>query len=135
MVHVTIQIALSLLTANGDIIEPVDSIGYLGVYFVSGRLFKCNWDHAKSSYYGSFNAIFGRIGRFASVETVMYLMKANVYLSSFMALKHFLLIQVTLKLFIMLSLQHLWKYSIQNQLMLFVTVKWRLNSAVYMSKS
>ena len=26
-----------LLTANGDIIEWVDSIRYLGVYFVSGR--------------------------------------------------------------------------------------------------
>ena len=50
---------------------------YLGVYFVSGRLFKCNWDHAKSSYYRSFNAIFGRIGRFASLETVMYLIKSK----------------------------------------------------------
>ena len=26
-----------LLTVNGDIIERVDSIRYLGVYFVSGR--------------------------------------------------------------------------------------------------
>ena len=31
-----------LLTANCDIIEWVDSIPYLGVYFVSGRFFKCN---------------------------------------------------------------------------------------------
>ena len=47
---------------------------HLGVYFVSGRFLKCNWDHAKSSYYRSFNAIFER---FASVETVMYLIKSK----------------------------------------------------------
>ena len=57
-----------IVTANGDIIEWVNSIRYLGVYFDSGRFFKCNRNHAKSSYYRSFNAIFGRIGRFASVE-------------------------------------------------------------------
>ena len=66
-----------IVTANGDIIEWANSIRYLGDYFVSGRLFKCNWDHTKSSYYRSFNAIFGRIGRFASVETVMYLIKSK----------------------------------------------------------
>ena len=53
------------------------STRYLGVYFSSVRFFKCNWDHAKSSYYRSFNAIFGRIGRFASVETIMYLIKSK----------------------------------------------------------
>ena len=31
-----------LLTVNDDIIEWVDSIRYLGVYFVSGRFFKSN---------------------------------------------------------------------------------------------
>ena len=56
-----------LFTANRDIIEWVDYIRYLGVYFVSDRYFKCNWDHAKSSY-----AIFGRIGRFASVESYVF---------------------------------------------------------------
>ena len=66
-----------IVTVNGDIIEWANSIRYLGVYFVSGRFFKCNWYHAKSSYYRSFNVIFGRIGRFASVETVMYLMKSK----------------------------------------------------------
>ena len=35
-----------IVTANGDIIEWANSIRYLGIYFVSGRLFKCNWDHA-----------------------------------------------------------------------------------------
>ena len=66
-----------IVTANGDIIEWANSIRYLGVYFVSDRLFKRNWDHAKSSYYRSFNAIFERIGRFASVETVVYLIKSK----------------------------------------------------------
>ena len=31
-----------IVTANGDIIEGANSIRYLGVYFVSGRFFKCN---------------------------------------------------------------------------------------------
>ena len=38
--------------------------------FCQWSFFKCNRDHAKSSYYRSFNFIFGRIGRFVSVETV-----------------------------------------------------------------
>ena len=50
-----------LLTAKSDIIEWVNSIWYLGIYFVSGQIFKCNWLHTKSSYYRSFIAIFGRI--------------------------------------------------------------------------
>ena len=58
-------------------IEWVDSVRYLSVYFVSGRFLKCNWDHAKSSSYRSFNAIFGRISQFASVETIMYLMESK----------------------------------------------------------
>ena len=66
-----------IVTANGNIIEWANSIRYLGFYFVSVLFFKCNWDHAKSSYYRSFNDIFGRIGRFASVETVMYLIKSK----------------------------------------------------------
>ena len=65
------------MAADGDNIERVDYIRYLGVYFVSGRFLKYNWDHAKSSYYRSFNSICGRNGRFASVETVMYLIKSK----------------------------------------------------------
>ena len=48
------------------------------VHFV--RQFKCNVDHTKCSYYRSFNvftAIFGRISRFVSVETFMYLIKTE----------------------------------------------------------
>ena len=39
---------------------------YLGVYFVSGRVFSCSFDYAKSSYFRSFNAILSKVGRFAS---------------------------------------------------------------------
>ena len=67
-----------VLTANGDIIEWVDTIPYLCIYFISGQFFfKCNWDHAKYSYYHLFNIIFGRVGRFTSVEKVLYLFKSK----------------------------------------------------------
>ena len=94
-----------IVTANVDIIEWVKSILYLGVYFVSGRFFKCNRDHAKSSYYRSFNAIFGRIGRFASVETVMYLIKSKCIPILIYGIEACQLILVTLKLLINPSLQ------------------------------
>ena len=61
-----------LSTAVGDITEW-STICYLGIYFVSGQQFKCNWEHAKTSYYFSFNAIFGRISRFVSTETIMFI--------------------------------------------------------------
>jgi len=39
---------------------------YLGVFFVKSRLFKCDLDHVKRSFYRAANAIFGRIGRIAA---------------------------------------------------------------------
>jgi len=35
---------------------------YLGVFLVKSRVFKCDLDHAKRSFYRAANAIFGRIG-------------------------------------------------------------------------
>jgi hypothetical protein len=37
-----------LTSIHGDIFKRVDSCRYLGVYFVSGRPFKCSFDQAKS---------------------------------------------------------------------------------------
>jgi len=47
------------------------SCKYLGVYFVSGRIFKCCFGYAKSQFSRSFNAIF------ASEEVVISLIHAK----------------------------------------------------------
>ena len=57
--------------------EWVHEIRYLGVYFVSGSRFKCSFSNAKKSFYRSFNAIYGRIGRAASEEVILALIKAK----------------------------------------------------------
>jgi len=47
----------------------VQSCRYLGITVESASHFKCNIGEAKKSFYRSFNAIFGRVGRIAK-ETV-----------------------------------------------------------------
>jgi len=67
----------NIVSLHGGIIAWVKSCRYLGVFFVSGRLFKCSFDHAKSTLFRSFNSIFGKVGRFASEEVVISLLKAK----------------------------------------------------------
>ena len=50
---------------------------YLGVFIVRSRSFKCSLDHAKKSFYRSANAIFGKVGRFASEEVTLQLIKSK----------------------------------------------------------
>ena len=56
----------NIVSLDGGVIAWANTCRYLGVFFVSGRLFKCSFDHAKSSLFSSFNSIFGKVGRFAS---------------------------------------------------------------------
>ena len=58
--------AISMST--GAIIPWMDEIIYLSVLIVRSRLFECSLDHAKKSFYRSANAIFGKVGRFASED-------------------------------------------------------------------
>jgi len=44
------------------------------VYLTANNVYFCSFSHAKRSFYRSFNAIFGRVGRMAS-EVVVELMK------------------------------------------------------------
>jgi len=50
---------------------------YLGVYFVSGPVFNCSFDYAKSEYFRSVNAILSKVGRYASEEVVISLIYAK----------------------------------------------------------
>jgi len=55
----------------------LESVRYLGVYFVKARQFKCRYDRATASFYRSFNAVFGKIGRSSSEEVVVVLQLIN----------------------------------------------------------
>ncbi len=58
-------------------LHRVDKIRYLGIYIVSSSKLKCNFAYSKKAFYRSFNAIFGRIGRLASEEVVLHLIKVK----------------------------------------------------------
>ena len=68
---------VKLITCNGHEREWVNTCRYLGVFFVTGRSFKCRWEKYKTSFYRSFNAIFGRLGRYASAEVIMQLLQSK----------------------------------------------------------
>ena len=51
-------------------------------------MFKCSLEHAKKSFYHAANAVFANIGRVASEEVTLQLIKVNVYLHYYMVLKH-----------------------------------------------
>ena len=50
---------------------------YLGVNFVSARVFKCSFDNSKCKYFKAVNAIFSKVGRFASEEVVLNLLRVK----------------------------------------------------------
>ena len=50
---------------------------YLGVCVTRSTHFSCSFDNAKKSFYRSFNAIFGKIGRIAPENVVMQLIKSK----------------------------------------------------------
>ena len=44
---------------------------YLDLFFVSDRMFKCNFDHSKSRLFKAFNDVYGKVGRLVSGEVVL----------------------------------------------------------------
>jgi Reverse transcriptase (RNA-dependent DNA polymerase) len=66
-----------LCTLDGHDLSWVKTCRYLGVYFLSSRNFKCSLENAKKSYYKSFNAIFGKLGRSASEEIILKLIQTK----------------------------------------------------------
>ena len=62
-----------LMLSNGKYLKWVTSCRYLGVYFESSRQFKCCFHNNRRAYFRSFNAIFGKVGRFASEEVILNL--------------------------------------------------------------
>jgi len=56
------QVFWQLFILHKISISWVNQMRYLGVFLVKSRVFKCDLDHAKRSFYRAANAIFGRIG-------------------------------------------------------------------------
>jgi hypothetical protein len=65
-----------LASVHGGSIKWVDSCRYLGVYFSSGRSFRCSLDDAKSRFFRAFNALFSKVGRFASEPVILSLLRS-----------------------------------------------------------
>ena len=65
----------SIFTTDGRELQWLDSICYLGVTIISATSFTCSFTKVKQSFYVAFNSIFGKIGRMASEEVILELVK------------------------------------------------------------
>ena len=57
--------------------RTVNEMRYLGIFIMRSRVFKCSLDHATKSFYRAANAVFGKIGRVASEEVTLQLIKSK----------------------------------------------------------
>ena len=55
----------------------MEEVRYLRVHFVKSRSLKCSLDEAKRGFFRATNAILGKIGRAASEEVVLELVKCK----------------------------------------------------------
>ena len=63
------------ISSSTNVIIPwVNEFKYLGVTLVNSS--KCSLDHAKKSFFRGANAIFGKVGRTASEEVILELIKS-----------------------------------------------------------
>jgi len=67
----------SITSLSGVKLSWVAELRYLGVYLVKSRKLKCSLDAAKRGFYRAANSIFGKIGRIASEEVVIHLLKTK----------------------------------------------------------
>ncbi len=67
----------NIMSISGKLLPWVTEMRYLGIYLLSARTFKCSFEHAKRKYFRSLNAIFGKVGRSASEEVVLQLVRSK----------------------------------------------------------
>jgi len=68
---------VNLCSSTGISIPWVSEIRYLGVYILRSRTFKCSLSMHRRAFYCSANAILGKVGRVASEEVVLQLIKTK----------------------------------------------------------
>ena len=61
----------------GLTVNWVTSDGYLGVYLESSSTFKCSFQSNEAKFYNAFNCIFKKIGRTASKDVIVALIKSK----------------------------------------------------------
>jgi len=64
-----------ITTLNGKEIVWTDTVRYLGVYITAGQKFSCSLANVKKAFYRAFNCIFGKVGRAASENVVIELLR------------------------------------------------------------
>jgi len=69
----------NIVTKDGRELAWTNVVRYLGIFIESALCFKCSLDNAKRSFYRSFNGIFGRVGRIASSEVIVQLVKSKCF--------------------------------------------------------
>ena len=55
----------------------MNKVRYLGVHLISSKAISCDYDLIKKPFYRAFNAIYGKVGRLASVNFVTELFKTK----------------------------------------------------------
>ena len=65
-------VCVNITTGDGRQLPWVKEIRYLGIHIVQSRHFKSATDNHKKSFFRSFNAIFGKVGRIATDEVIAY---------------------------------------------------------------
>lgn len=64
-----------ITVCSGLVLRWVDRLRYLGTVIMSSSCFKCDYGDCKKAFYRAFNTTFGRIGRLASAEVLVELVK------------------------------------------------------------
>jgi len=67
----------NLTTLDDREIMWMNKVRYLGVHLISSKALSCDYDLIKKSFYRAFNAIYGKVGRLASVDVVIELFKTK----------------------------------------------------------
>jgi len=66
-----------LWLSAGTVISWVNEMRYLGLFIERSCKFKCSLEHAEKSFYRTANAVFSKIGRIASEEVTLQLIKSK----------------------------------------------------------
>ena len=67
----------TISSSPGSTIPWVKELSYIGVHILQSRTFKCSLSSHRKAFYRSANAVFGKIGRIASDEVILQLIKSK----------------------------------------------------------
>ena len=70
-------VCCAITTLTGVKLSWVAELRYLGISLVKSRSLKCSLDASKRGFYRAANSIFGKVGRIASEEVVIHLIRTK----------------------------------------------------------